>query len=61
MKNKQTFEEWLEEYFVGLGEVGGMSITKDNCENMFDSWSSQLDVQEVIDLAQKWHDSLTEK
>lgn len=31
-------ENKLQEYFTGLREVGGVPITKDNCEDMFDNW-----------------------
>lgn len=51
---KTSFESWLEEKFINLGEWNERGITKDNCESGFEDWSSTLDVQEVIDMAEKW-------
>jgi hypothetical protein len=45
------FETFLEEKFMDLREIGGMPITKDNCEDLFSSWLENLDVQEYIDYA----------
>lgn len=50
----KTFEEFLQEKFMELREIGGMPITKDNYEDMYDSWSQQLDVQELIDFAEEY-------
>lgn len=52
--NIYTFEEWLEEKFSENDEIGGMPITKDNCEGMLDSWFENLDVQELIDYGQEY-------
>lgn len=43
-------ENKLQEYFVGLGEVGGIPIIKDNCEDMFENWlgSVSLEVLEKV-------------
>jgi hypothetical protein len=49
-----TFEKWLEEKFDENDEIGGMPITKDNCEDMFDSWLQNLDVQELIDFGESY-------
>lgn len=49
-----TFEQFLEEKFDELGEIGGMPITKDNCEDMLDSWFQQLDVQELINYGEEY-------
>lgn len=49
-----TFQEFLEEKFMDLREVGGMPITKDNYESMSESWFSNLDVQEVIDFGDEY-------
>jgi len=49
-----TFQEYLEEKFSEELEIGGVPITKDNYEAMNDNWMSDLDVQEVIDLAEEW-------
>jgi len=43
-----TFNEFLEEKFDELREVGGRAITKDNCEEMRDFWFERLDVDELI-------------
>lgn len=50
----KTFEEFLEEKFMDLREIGGMPITKDNYEDLYDSWCSKLDMQELIDFADKY-------
>lgn len=50
----QTFEEFLEEKFNENDEIGGMPITKDNCESMIDSWFENLDVQELIDYGEEY-------
>jgi hypothetical protein len=58
--------EVLEEYFINLRENGGMAITKDNCEDMFDSWLQDLDLEEVVAILKKiekkeiYQDSLNE-
>lgn len=51
---KQTFEQYLEEQFMDQREIGGTAITKDNYESLSDSWFENLDVQEIIDHAEKW-------
>lgn len=55
-----TFQEYLEEKFSEELEIGGVPITKDNYESMSDNYMSDLDVQEVIDLAEEWGKTLTE-
>jgi hypothetical protein len=52
MKNK-TFEEYLEDKFYA-----SYTGIKDNAEEGLDRWLSQLDVQEIIDYAQEWGNSL---
>lgn len=47
MENK-TFEDFLEQYFIDLGESGGVAITKDNVEDMFDRWLQDLDVEDML-------------
>lgn len=49
-----TFEEFLQEKFDEHDEFDGVSITKDNCDNMFDGWVENLDVQELIDFGQMY-------
>lgn len=48
---KYDFEDFLAEKFVALLEIDGRSITKDNYEDMFDNWLSQLDGDEYIHYA----------
>lgn len=50
----KTFEEFLQEKFDENDEIGGMPITKDNCESMRDSWFENLDVQELIDYGDEY-------
>jgi len=52
---KQTFEEFLNEHVIGMDEINGVSITKDNIEDMFTIWA-EGNIQEIIDLAEVWHD-----
>ena len=53
--NYQTFEEYLQEHFIEKLEVGGMPITKDNCEDMFATYLEDIDKEILIDLAEKWN------
>jgi len=46
----KTFETWLEEFFIELDEVDGVPITKDNVEDLFDNWLSELDGEVYIRL-----------
>ena len=46
----KSFDDYLEELYIKSLEDGGVPITKDNCEDMFDNWLSNLDVQELLDL-----------
>lgn len=47
----KTFINWLEERYISLNEDGGVPITKDNVEEGFERYLEELDVQEVIELA----------
>lgn len=38
-------ENKLQEYFVGLGEVGGRPIINDNCEDMFENWLGSVSLK----------------
>lgn len=51
---KTSFESYLQEHFISLGEWLGIPITKDNCEELFESWLMDCDVAEIIELAEKW-------
>lgn len=44
----QSFNDFLEDRFMELDEIGGRAITKDNFEDMAENWFSQLDVDELI-------------
>lgn len=46
-----NFESFLQNKFMELREIGGVPIIKDNAEDLFDSWLSNLDSQELIDYA----------
>ena len=50
----KTFEDFLQDKFMDLREIGGMPIMKDNAEDMFDNWLSNLDGQEYMDFAEEW-------
>ena len=51
---KQSFESYLQEHFISLNEIGGIPITKDNCDDLFENWLEWCDVAEIIELAEKW-------
>ena len=46
-----SFESWLEEKYIKQNEDGGVPITKDNVEDMFERYLESLDTQELMDLA----------
>lgn len=50
-----TYEEYLEEKFMEEREIGGIPITKDNYESLYETWIEKLDPQEFIDYAEQWH------
>lgn len=50
----KSFEEYLKEYFITNCYTG----VKEGLESAFEHWISNLDVQEVIDLAEEWGDSI---
>lgn len=59
----RTFDDFLQERFMDKGEYAGVGITEDNWENMFEWWLGDLDVQELMDLAeeyagQRWKEGL---
>lgn len=52
MENKFIdFESWLEEKFINMRVSGSTPITKDNCEDLFDNWLSEMEVSDVIEWA----------
>lgn len=61
MELKHTFEDYLQETFDAMGVYGETPITKDNCKNLYELWVENLDLQEVIDYADKFGTDLTEK
>ena len=50
----KTFQEFLEDKFMDLREIGGIPITKDNYESISESWFEGLDVQELIDFGEEY-------
>lgn len=56
-----NFEQFLEDKFSEFDEIGGMPIIEDNCEDMFENWSSGLDVQELIEYADEFADEVREE
>lgn len=51
---KTTFEQFLEDKFNGLREIGGMPITKDNFESMSETWFENLEVLELINYGEEY-------
>lgn len=49
-----TFEEFLQDKFEGIREIGGVPITKDNFEHASETWFERLDVQELIDYGEEY-------
>ena len=57
MKRK-NFEDWVQDYFVNEErEVDGVPIIKDNFEDMFEGWITNLDVEEWFNLADKYEEA----
>ncbi len=47
-------EQKLEQYFIdNEPELGGMPVTKDNCEDLFQIWCEGLDLEDVTKIL-KW-------
>ena len=46
----ETFENWLKEMFIKQNEIGGVPITKDNYEDLFDIYLEGLDGEEYLRL-----------
>jgi hypothetical protein len=51
---KKNFEEFLQYRFMSLREIGGIPITKDNCEDMFSSWLENREISELIDYGDEY-------
>lgn len=56
-----TFTEFLENSFNAEREYGGIPITKENCEDLFENWLADKDHQEIIDLADLWGNGIEER
>ena len=46
-------EEKLQNYFMSYGEFGGIPIVKDNCEELFENWSSSLSMENINHILNK--------
>ncbi len=53
---KQTFEQYLMEVAVAKGWFEG--VLDDNYEDRFDAWLETQDVNNIMDYAQKWGNTL---
>lgn len=51
-----TFEEYLQEHFMRTNMV-----TDDLLPDMFADWISEVDVETILELAEKWHKKETDK
>jgi hypothetical protein len=47
----QTFEDYLKDWFVKQNEFGGIPITKDNCENLFERYVESVETERWMELA----------
>lgn len=56
-----SFEDFLQDKFMELREIGGRAITKDSAEDMFDGWLSNLDGGEYMDYADAYGKAIIEK
>ena len=54
----KTFEDFLEEKFIDNGNYGEMPVTKDNVEDLFDIYLSNLDTEELLELGNEYGKSL---
>ena len=53
MRYKQdTFEHFLQDYFMDLREIGGMPITKDNFEDLYEGWLENKQIDDLIALGE---------
>lgn len=43
----EKYQDVLEEYFISQGDFKGMAITKDNYEDLFDVWVSNITESEL--------------
>lgn len=54
MENKMTFIEYLHEKFFRIGKI---NPDEQDFEIEFDEWMSDLDYNEIVELAERWHES----
>lgn len=52
--SQPSFIDWLEGKFIDMNEIGGMPITKDNCESMFEGWLENQDREEMEEWADRY-------
>lgn len=57
----RDFEDYLKDEFIGTREQGGMAITKDNCEDMFDVWLQDMDVEQWLEWGDYYAKKLAEE
>ena len=50
----KTFEQYLQEWFIKQNEFGGIPITKDNCEDLFEQYTENLDGGQWTEFAEIW-------
>lgn len=43
-------EKKLQDYFINTRELGGIPISKDNCEDLFENWLQALTLKEINDI-----------
>lgn len=48
MTAKQTFEQFIKELFIERLEVDGVPITKENADDMFDEYLSNLEGEDWL-------------
>ena len=51
MNSQPDFINWLEEKFIEQNEVGGIPITKDNCEDLFENYLESLGSEDIMEWA----------
>lgn len=52
-----NFEKYLQDSFINMREIGGIGITKDNCENLFDAYLERMDKERLMELADIYAES----
>lgn len=49
-----TFESFMQEKFMDLGDLCGIPITKDNCEDLFEMWLERKDLADIMEYAEEY-------